>query len=446
MIFKGKKFILGVTGSIACYKSCQLLRKLQEEGAQVKVVMTGNASEFISPLTFQTLSGNPVYLKMFDKPGKGSINYSNHEELVHIKLTQWADAMIVAPATANVISKTACGIADDLLSTLLVSFQGPIIFAPAMDEGMYRNVIFRENSNKLKDKGYHIISPDKGILASGKIGEGRFPSTANIIKHINDVLSAKPARSDLPAKDWQAGVTLEQARLFPTKEGGQAGGEDFKGIKFLITAGGTWEFIDPVRFIGNASSGKMGYALAEIAKARGADVKLISAPTLLPEPDGVEIINVITASQMRVQVIKNFVSTDVLIMAAAVGDFRAKTFTRQKRKRAQGEWDINLIPNPDILSEVSKSKKKKITVGFSIETHDQINKAKEKLKKKGLDLIVANDITVENSGFRSDTNKAALIDKSGKTEKMPLISKKELANRILDKIQNIGGNKWKRRK
>ncbi len=414
MILKNKKLILGVTGSIACYKSCQLLRKLQKEGAQVKVVMTENASKFVSPLTFQTLSGNPVYLKMFNElTNDTQSNVSNHEELVHIKLTQWADAMIIAPATANIISKAACGIADDLLSTLLISFQGPIIFAPAMDEGMYKNAIFSENLNKLKDNGYHIISPDKGLLASGKTGEGRFPRVENIIKHVYSILSAK---------------------------------QDFKGIKIMITAGGTREFLDPVRFIGNASSGKMGYALAEAARERGADVKLISASTLLSQPNGIEMINVITASQMRDAVIKNFVSTDVLIMAAAVGDFRPKTFMKQKRKRAQGKWDIELIPNPDILAEVAKSKNNRITVGFSIETQDQIKKAKEKLKGKSLDLIVANEINNEKSGFCSDTNKAVLIDKNGKTKVLPLMSKRELANIILDKIQNIGRKKWERKK
>ncbi|MCK4905046.1 bifunctional phosphopantothenoylcysteine decarboxylase/phosphopantothenate--cysteine ligase CoaBC [bacterium] len=427
MMFEGKKFILGVTGSIACYKSCQLLRKLQEEGAQVKVVMTDNATKFINPLTFQTLSGNPVYLKMFNKLDKNTqIQASNHEELVHIKLTQWADAMFVAPATANIISKTACGIADDLLSTLLISFQGPIIFAPAMDEGMYKNVIFRENLGKLKDKGYYIVPVDKGVLASGKTGEGRFASIEDIIKNIKHALSAKPARGD---------VTL-----------GQAGGEYLRSVKILITAGGTREFLDPIRFIGNASSGKMGYALAQVAKIRGADVKLISAPTLLSQPDGIEIINVVTARQMRDKVIQNFASTDVLIMASAVGDFRSKTLIKQKRKRAEGQWDIKLIPNSDILLEVGKIKKDKITVGFSIETKNQINVAKEKLKTKNLDLIVANDINIKNSGFCSDTNKAILISKNGKKEELPLLSKKELADRILDKIQNIGRNKWKNRK
>ncbi|MDD5454922.1 MAG: bifunctional phosphopantothenoylcysteine decarboxylase/phosphopantothenate--cysteine ligase CoaBC, partial [Candidatus Ratteibacteria bacterium] len=301
-------------------------------------------------------------------------------------------------------------------------FRGPIIFAPAMDEGMYRNEIFRENLNKLKNKGYHIIPPDKGILASGKIGEGRFPAVEEVIKYVGSILSGKPARRDF------------------------SGGEDFKGIKVLITAGGTREFLDPVRFIGNASSGKMGYALAEAARERGADVKLITTPVSLPKPNGFEMINVVTASQMQDAVIKNFASTDVLIMAAAVGDFRPKTFAKEKRKRNQGKWDIELVPNPDILAEVAKIKKGEITVGFSIETQNQIKQAKEKLNKKNLDLIVANDITVKKSGFCSDTNKAVLIDKKGKTEKLPLISKRELADIILDRIQNIGRRKWERKK
>ncbi len=409
MILKGKKIILGVTGSIAIYKSCELLRKLREEGAEVKVIMTKNAAKFISPLTFQTLSGNPVYLEMFCPLEDNT--WTNHSELVHIKLTQWADCMLVAPATANIISKTACGISDDLLSTTLTSFQGPIILTPAMDEGMYKNVIFKDNLSKLSGRGYHIIPATKGLLASGKIGEGRFPPIEDIIQSVRDVLLTK---------------------------------EDFQGIKVLVTAGGTQEFLDPVRFIGNASSGKMGYALAEAAKLRGAEVKLISAPTLLPFPNGIKIISVVTASQMREEVIKNFSLTDVLIMAAAVGDFRSKKLEKQKRTRANGQWDIQLVPNADILLEVGKQKKNKITVGFSIETENQIIKAKEKLRKKNLDLIVANDITLKNSGFCSDTNKAIFIDKNSKVEKLSLLSKKELANKILDKIQNIGRNRWKR--
>ena len=404
MSLKGKRIILGITGSIASYKSCQLLRQFREEGAQVRVVMTENAAKFVSPLTFQTLSGNQVYLKMFSPV--------QTDDLVHIELTQWADVLLVVPATANIIAKTACGIADNLLSTLLVSFRGPIIFAPAMDEGMYKNAIFKENINKLKEKGYHIIPAVKGELASGKVGEGRLSPLEEIIAHVKKVLSLK---------------------------------EDFKGVKVLITAGGTREFMDSVRFVGNSSSGKMGYALAEAAKSRGAIVKLISCPTLLSSPAGIEVTNVISANQMRKSVIKKFNSSDILIMAAAVGDFRPETFIKQKRKRAEGCWDVTLVPNPDILSEIGKKKRNKITVGFSVETEGHIIKAEEKLRRKHLDLIVANDITAKNSGFCSDTNKAVFIDKKGKVEKLPLLSKRELADKILDKIQNIGRDKWKRK-
>jgi phosphopantothenoylcysteine decarboxylase/phosphopantothenate--cysteine ligase len=401
MKFENKKFILGVTGSIASYKSCQLLRKLREEGGDVKVVMTKNAIEFISPLTFKTLSSNPVYSDMFDY---------NHE-LAHIRLTEWADMVVVVPATANIIAKAACGIADDLLSTLLVSFKGPVIFAPAMDKDMYHNSIFKENLEKLKKAGYNIIPAKKGLLASGKVGEGRLPSVDNIINYVSTKLLIK---------------------------------EDFSGRKILVTAGGTREYLDPIRFIGNASSGKMGHALIEAAKTRGAKVKLISAPTSLPKPEGVEIINVTTACQMKDQVLKNFKNSDILIMASAVGDFRADVFEKQKRGRTKGKWNVQLVPNPDILLEVSKMKKNKIIVGFSIETEDQIEKAKEKLKKKNLDLIVANDINIKDSGFESDTNKAVLIDKKGGVEKLSLISKRDLADRILDKIKEMGSKKWKK--
>ncbi len=405
MTLKGKNFILGVTGSIASYKSCELLRKLKEEGAEVKVVMTKNATEFISPLTFQTLSGNPVYVEMF-YPLEKQVppNVLTENELVHIKLTEWANMILVAPATANIIAKTACGIADDLLSTILISFKGPVIFAPAMDEGMYKNAIFKENLNKLKERGYHIIPAVRGALASGKIGEGRFPSIEEIMRYIKDALLAK---------------------------------EDFTGKKFFVTAGGTREYLDPVRFIGNASSGKMGYALAEVAKSRGAKVKLISAPTLLPQPKGIEVINVITACQMKDRVMENFALNDILIMASAVGDFRPEKLEKRKRRKAKGKWNIQLIPNSDILLEVSKIKRDKTIVGFSIETENQISKAKEKLKKKNLDLIVANDIKEKDSGFCSDTNKATFIDRNGNVEKLPLLSKRELADKILDKIKSL---------
>lgn len=395
MSFQGKNFVLGVTGSIASYKSCQLLRKIKSEGGNVKVVMTKNAMEFVTTLTFKTLSGNPVYFDMFD------YDY----ELAHIKLTEWADMIIVAPATANIIAKTACGIADDLLSTLLVSFRGPVIIAPAMDEDMYNNPILKQNLRKLKKSGYSIVPVKKGLLASGKVGEGRLPPIEDIVDYINEKISSQ---------------------------------EDFSGIKILVTAGGTREYLDPVRFIGNASSGKMGYALAEAASSRGAKVRLISALTSLPKPKGLEIINVTTACQMMDKVLKNFKSSDVLIMTSAVGDFRAAKVEKQKRGRGKGGWDVKLIPNPDILVEVGKIKKNKLTVGFSIETKNHVQKAKEKLKKKKLDLIVANDINTKDSGFESDTNKATFIDKKGNIEKLPLLSKRELADKILDKIKEMG--------
>jgi phosphopantothenoylcysteine decarboxylase/phosphopantothenate--cysteine ligase len=407
MRFQGKNFILGVTGSIACYKSCQLLRKIKAEGGDVKVVMTKNAAEFVTPLTFKTLSANPVYSDMFTPLEKSFSNsgFDYDYELAHIRLTEWADMVIVAPATANIIAKAACGIADDLLSTLLVSFNGTVVMVPAMDEEMYNNPIFKQNLAKLKKVGFNIIPAKKGLLASGKVGEGRFPEIDDVADYINDKL-------------------LSQA--------------DLSGIKVLVTAGGTREYIDPVRFIGNASSGKMGYALAEAAYKRGAKVKLVSAPTSLPKPQGVEVIDITTASQMKDKVMENFKSCDVLIMASAVGDFRAEKFEKQKRGRAKGEWNIKLVPNSDILLEAGKVKKGKITVGFSIETRKQLEKAKEKLKRKKLDLIVANDINIEDSGFGSDTNKAVLIDKKGKIEKLPLLSKKGLSDKILDKIKEMG--------
>ena len=394
MSLKEKKVLLGVTGSIASYKSCELIRRLKMEGAEVKAVMTKNATEFITPLTLRTLSENPVYLDMFKL----------QDNLVHIRLTEWADLIIVAPATANIIAKTACGIADDLLSTLLCAFRGPVIFAPAMDEGMYENPVLREHCQKLQERGYHILPAVRGALASGKIGRGRLTPVEQILRYLTDLVSRT---------------------------------EDFKGAKVLVTAGGTREYLDPVRFIGNPSSGKMGYALAEAVKLRGGEVKLITAPTFLPPPGGVKVIHVTTALEMKEKVMENLPPCDIVIMASAVGDYRPERVEKKKRKRTGGKWDISLIPNPDILSEVSRDKKGKIVVGFSVEIERQIEKAKEKLKKKRMDLVVANDITREDSGFGKDTNKATLIDKYGTIEELPVLTKSQLAHKILDKVKEI---------
>jgi len=399
---KGKKILLGITGSIAAYKCPELIRKFKKEGAEVKVVTTSNARNFVTIQTLRSVSSNPVYGEMFPQ------NFS--EDILHVRLTEWADALLVAPATANVIGKTASGIGDDLLTSIILAFKGSLLFAPAMDEGMYSNPIFQENMKKLKKLGYHFVGPEKGELASGKVAVGRLASLDKIIQEVETLVSKK---------------------------------DDFKKVKVLVTAGGTREYLDSIRFIGNPSTGKMGYALASVARIRGAEVHLITAPTLLIPPEGVELTEATTAREMKDKVVKRFPRCNVLIMNAAVGDFRPERTPKHKKSRGEGKWNISLVPNPDILKAIAKQKKNKIVVGFSIETKNIVKKAQEKLKNKNMDLIVANYIGEKESGFASDTNRAVLIDKQSQVEKLPLLSKTDLAHKILDKIKDIQKSRTK---
>ena len=392
MMLKGRKIVLGVTGGIAAYKAAELVRELVKAQAEVHVVMTRNAQAFIAPLTFQTLSGNPVTTELF--------NLMAESEIGHIALAARAEVLVIAPATANIIGKIAGGIADDMLTTIVMATQAPVLLAPAMNVHMWENPICQENIQSLRSRGYHFIDPEAGELACGYEGIGRLAEIPAIVEEIRVLLSPK----------------------------------DFSGEKILVTAGPTEEPIDPVRFLSNHSSGKMGFALARAARRRGAEVTLISGPTALPVPPQMRSIAVRSAAQMREAVLNHLESASILIMAAAVSDYRPKQKAPEKIKKSKLETVLELELNPDILAEAGKKKNSRIMVGFAAETENLLQNTREKLEKKNLDLIVANDVTLPGAGFKADTNIVKIMDRSGKVEELPLMTKEDLADRILDRI------------
>jgi len=392
-MLKNKTIVLGITGSIAAYKAADIASKLTQEGAKVEVVMTSSATKFITPLTLRNITGRPVISDMWD------LNYEFNVE--HVALAEAASVVVIAPATANIIAKLRAGIADDMLSCVVLATRAPVILAPAMNDNMFQNPITQDNLAKLKARGFTVITPAYGRLASGKVGLGRLAETQEILDVIKMVLGKS---------------------------------SDFVGRHIVVTAGGTREPIDPVRHISNRSSGKMGYALASAARDRGARVTLISAPTFLPEPTGIEVIQVETTLQMKEAVIKASSKADALIMAAAVADYKPAEFRGEKIKKDSPTLTLKLERNPDILSQV---KGKLIKVGFAAESGDVVKNAKAKLEEKSLDLMVANDITQPGSGFDSDTNKVTLIFKDGKIEELPLLSKREVAGSILDRVVKL---------
>lgn len=395
-MLKGKNIILGITGSIAAYKSAEITSQLVKLGANVKVIMTKSATRFISPLTLATLSRNKVITDLFELP--------DSYEVEHINLADRADILLIAPATANIISKIACGIADDFLTTFALACKSPILLAPAMNERMYLNPILAENIKKLKTRGIHFVEPEVGNLACGEQGLGRLAGINRILETMETILN--PAHP-------------------------------LKGKKILVTAGGTQEPIDPIRYIGNRSSGKMGYALAGVAKEFGAEVILISAPTQLEPPAGVQTIFVETASQMREAVLKAFPTVDIVISAAAVADFSPKEIKPHKIKKTTLPLVLELNKTPDILAELGQKKQDKILIGFAAESENLneaslISNAKAKLKEKNLDLIVANDI---KTAFGKDSTQVVIITKDGEAEELPVLSKTETAIRILNKVK-----------
>jgi phosphopantothenoylcysteine decarboxylase/phosphopantothenate--cysteine ligase len=391
----GKQILLGVTGSIASYKAVALLRTLLREGAEVHVVMTQSATKFVTPLTFEVLSGHPVSMDMFEA----------HQEMKHLSLPAQADAILIAPATANCLAKAVLGLGDDLLSTMLLTAQCPLIVAPAMDGGMWSHPSVKEHVATLRARGTIVVDPEIGTLASGQIGQGRLAEEDTIIEAVQGAL--------VPQRDWH-------------------------GHRVLVSAGPTQEPIDPVRFISNRSSGKMGYAVAEAAQARGAQVVLVTGPTALPTPRGVETISVTTAEDMLKTLSARLAWSTSVIMAAAVADFRPTHLASQKIKK-QGRTDqtLDLEQTPDILSFLSAQRTTQLMIGFAAETSDVIVHAKDKLTAKGLDLIVANDVTREGAGFGSDQNAAILIDRQGGMTELPLMPKRALADAILDRAQEL---------
>lgn len=391
-----KNIIVGVSGGIAAYKACDIVSRLKKQNANVDVIMTKSATEFVTPLTFQSLSQNPVVVSAFD-----NIKYW---EVQHIALAKKADAFIIAPATANIIGKIANGIADDMLSTTIMATKAPVLFAPAMNTNMYENVIVKRNIQILSQYGYNFISPNEGRLACGDIGRGKMAEPSQIVEEI--------------------------IKLFAQKK-------DLEGKTVLVTAGPTREAIDPVRYISNHSTGKMGYAIAKKASIRGANVILISGPTNLEVPKGVTKVEVSSAIDMYNACMDYLVKSDIIIKSAAVADFTPIHTSEQKIKKSDEEIVLKLKKNPDILYEIGKRKENKVLVGFAMETEDLIQNAKTKLSKKNLDFIVANDLKTEGAGFGTDTNVVKIIDKTGRIDEIQKISKLELADIILDKIVDL---------
>jgi phosphopantothenoylcysteine decarboxylase/phosphopantothenate--cysteine ligase len=391
-ILDGKTVVVGVSGGIAAYKAAELVRLLSARGAQIRVMMTRNAQEFITPLTFQTLSGNPVATHTFD--------LTQESQIGHIQLADSADAIVIAPATADIIAKAAAGIADDIVTTVLLAARCPIAFAPAMNVNMYGHPAVTDNLARLAGRGVRIIDPGEGSLACGWQGKGRLCEPAAIVEELERLLT--------PA--------------------------DLAGEKILVTAGPTQEAIDPVRFVSNRSSGKMGYALARAAWRRGAEVRMISGPTALPAPRGVERIDTTSAAQMLEATARNFPWCSVLIMAAAVADFRPATVAPHKlKKRAQG-MRLELAPIEDAMPALAAQKGDRLLIGFAAETQNTESHALTKLNAKGLDLIVANDVTMEGAGFGVDTNIVTLIEPGGGRHPYPQLSKDQVSDVILDRV------------
>lgn len=396
-MLNGKKIILGITGSIAAYKAAEILSLLKKKGADVFVIMTEPATKFVQPLTFSTLSGHPVITNLF------SLN--DQIEIKHVSLSQWADLILIAPATTNIIGKIAHGIADDMLTTTVMACRSKVIFAPAMNKNMISNPIYQENVKKLSALGYEFIDSEYGPLACGESGEGRLADIADIVDKVDYAFTFK---------------------------------KDYKNKTVLITASCTREPIDKVRFISNYSSGKMGFALAGVAQARGARVILITGPTCLPTVKGLDTILINTAEEMKNEVFKYFKKADIIISAAAVADFRPKEISSGKIKKEETKkMVIELERNPDILYELGKKKGNKILVGFAAETENLVHNASKKLKEKNLDLIIANDLLAKGAGFGSDKNTAKIIDNKGIVQELPLMPKTNMAEKILDEILKI---------
>jgi phosphopantothenoylcysteine decarboxylase/phosphopantothenate--cysteine ligase len=405
MSLEGKKILLGISGGIAAYKTCELVRLFKKNGAEVRVVMTPSAVNFVSPLTLSTLSGNEVLINIFPE-----INPNTSEKVEvktwHIYTGMWADVFVIAPATANTIAKIVTGITDNFLTATVLASRCPVIVVPSMDEDMYVNQVTASNINKLREYGYIVMEPDSGELASGLYGVGRMPEPTNIYTFAENFLKKNS--------------------------------KDLAGKKVLVTAGPTYEPIDRVRFIGNYSTGKMGFQIAKAASMRGADVTLIAGPAQLETPRNVNRINVNTAEEMLKSIKGCYKEQNIIIMSAAVSDYKPKTIHEGKIKKEDSEnLTIETVKNPDILEFLGKNKNDIILVGFALETDNELENAKKKLKNKNLDMIVMNNPDDEGAGFGTDTNIAAIITGNADTHQTKKISKFELANLILDRVLQL---------
>ena len=394
MLLKGKKIVLGVTGGIAVYKAVDLVSRLRKQGAEVRVVMTEHAQKFVTPLTFKEISGNAVATSMWN---------SNQEfNVEHIALANWADVFVVAPATANILAKMAHGLADDLLSTTLLAAQAPIIVCPAMNTGMYENAVTQENIASLQAHGVTVMTPATGFLACGTSGAGRLPEPAEIVEFI---------------------------KAFFARSCG-----DMKGLRVLVTAAGTREPIDPVRYVGNRSSGKMGYAIAQAAAERGAEVTLVSGPP----PANVKTVQVETTQQMMDACLAVYGGVDIVIKAAAVADYRPHDVADQKiKKKTDDALTVVMDKNPDILKALGERKEKQFLVGFAAETQNLVANAKEKICKKNLDMIVANDVTLQGAGFNADTNIVKFLFPDGEVRELEKMTKAEVAEELLNTVLRL---------
>ncbi len=397
-MLKNKTVVIGVSGGIAVYKACDIVSRLKKLNANVHVIMTNNATEFVTPLTFQSLSQNYVVNDMFEEPKTWDVE--------HISLAKKADVFLIAPATANVIGKIANGICDDMLTTTVMATTGKVLIAPAMNTNMYRNPILQRNITILKELGYNFVNPESGRLACGDVGEGKLAQPEVIVNEVVNLLTDEE--------------------------------KDLQGQKIMITAGPTVESIDPVRYLTNRSTGKMGYAIAKQAANRGAEVTLVSGPTNIAPPSNIKkLIKIESAKDMYNAIIENFDDNQVIIKSAAVADYKPKTYSDKKIKKNDDDLVIKLDRNKDIAYELGKIKKDKILVGFAAETNDIIENAKGKIQKKNFDFIVANDLTEEGAGFGTDTNIVKIIDREGNINKYPQMKKDEVANVILDKVKSL---------
>ena len=396
-MLKYKTVVIGVSGGIAVYKTLDVVSRLRKLGVNVNVIMTKSATEFVTPLSFQSLSQNYVVCDMFEDPKTWDVE--------HISLAKRADVFLIAPATANVIGKIANGIADDMITTTVMATKAKVLIAPAMNTNMYENPILQRNINTLKELGYNFVEPESGRLACGDTGKGKLASPETIVDEVVKLLSK---------------------------------GQDLKGKSIIVTAGPTVESIDPMRYITNRSTGKMGYSIAKEAIERGADVTLITGPTNLTPPQNLKkLVKIESAKDMYEAVLENLDENDVVIKSAAVADYKPKNYSNKKIKKSDDDLVIELDRNKDIAQEIGKIKNNKILVGFAAETNDLIENASLKIKKKNIDFIVANDLTKEGAGFGVDTNIVKIIDKEGNITEYPKMKKEEVANIILDKIKEL---------